>query len=476
MKNSFAGYYPPSEADFQSIWEEALIVLDTNVLLNLYRLPTLARDELLGVLAKLQDRLWIPHHVALEFQRKRLSVIAGERKGTEEALTAAQSLLGDLKAKVDALQIDKRGINIDPTELLGDLGKANEKLVNAIKATHESLLDISSIDPIREKIDALIGDHVGAGPKSKDDLEKLIEGGDVRFQEKIPPGFADADKDKNPNEAFISFDHLKVPRKFGDLIIWRQLMEHARSKEIKAVLLITADRKEDWWWREQGKTIGPHPELVREIQREAGVSLFWMYSSGQFLEHANKYVQAKVSPSTVDEIKQVARQAPQIEMLEDDLEISNGKIIRRVKRPLSRPLRSQRGIEYAVEEWLNNRYENCEIWRNGQFPDFIVETERGRMAFEVISGITLKQFIKSNLIRTIFERAAGMMKSGEIQEFTLVIVPVRTLPDPNINEPDTHRLEEEIVDLLDRVANVSLIIGSVYEGEFSESISYTNGL
>ena len=97
MRSSFCGYYPPTPDDYERLWKEATIVLDTNVLLNLYRLPTSARDEFLTVLDLLKDRLWVPHQVALEFQRNRLTVIAAERKSTEDALSSAQEIVGELR-------------------------------------------------------------------------------------------------------------------------------------------------------------------------------------------------------------------------------------------------------------------------------------------------------------------------------------------------------------------------------------------
>src|SRR5665647_778377 len=84
MKKSFYGYYSPTTEQYQLLWKEGLIVFDANVLLNLYRLPTTARDELISVLELLKERLWIPHQVALEFQRRRLTVISNERKNTED--------------------------------------------------------------------------------------------------------------------------------------------------------------------------------------------------------------------------------------------------------------------------------------------------------------------------------------------------------------------------------------------------------
>ena len=38
MKNLFPGYYRPSEADFKSLWTNAPIALDANVLLNILAL------------------------------------------------------------------------------------------------------------------------------------------------------------------------------------------------------------------------------------------------------------------------------------------------------------------------------------------------------------------------------------------------------------------------------------------------------
>ncbi len=172
MENSFHGYYPPTSEEYERLWKEGLIVLDTNVLLNLYRLPTTARDELISVLELLKERLWIPHQVALEFHRRRLTVIAGERKTTEDALTSASELVSDLKKKVDALQIDKRGLGIDPQPLISDLDKANLQLIEAIKAAHSSQLDISASDPIRERLDELLDGCVGVGPSSQAELER----------------------------------------------------------------------------------------------------------------------------------------------------------------------------------------------------------------------------------------------------------------------------------------------------------------
>jgi hypothetical protein len=64
-----------------------------------------------------------------------------------------------------------------------------------------------------------------------------------------------------------------------------------REANIEDVLFVTDDAKEDWWWMVSSggiKTLGPRPELVREIMERADVRRFWMYNSERFLQFASK--------------------------------------------------------------------------------------------------------------------------------------------------------------------------------------------
>lgn len=50
MRKGFEEFYQPSEKAFVELWQQADIVPDTNVLLNLYRYSTETRSELLDIL------------------------------------------------------------------------------------------------------------------------------------------------------------------------------------------------------------------------------------------------------------------------------------------------------------------------------------------------------------------------------------------------------------------------------------------
>ena len=48
------------------------------------------------------------------------------------------------------------------------------------------------------------------------------------------------------------------------------------------------------------------PQLVEEIRRRAGVSLYHQYSSDAFLDHANKYLSTNVDSDVIEKIRDIA--------------------------------------------------------------------------------------------------------------------------------------------------------------------------
>lgn len=462
MRETFFGYYPPTTSEYEKLWKEGLIVLDTNVLLNFYRLPTVARDEVFSVLESLRSRLWIPHQVALEFHRKRLTVIAAERKTMADALTSASELVKVVSDKVNALQIEKRGLGIEPAALISELSQANHQLVEAVKAAHTSQLDVSASDPVRERLDELLKGRVGVGPSNQIELDALCVDGENRYLEEIPPGFKDADKDRNPKEATFMFDHIKYQRKFGDLILWRQLLLHVKDAGIKNVVLITEDRKDDWWWREQGKTIGPHPELVREIRRDGNVDLFWMYSSVQFVEHANQYYSKQVSVESVAEIENVTSTEALAELSRNEIYLDEHKPVRirsfrNAASYSSRPL-DDRLNEYRLLNWLQSLGYNANY--SEIFPDILVEDGNRLHGYEIKSTRQLSRMLfSSSVVAPIMEGSFEKIH-GRLNAFSLVIV----VPEEEFYEDMGVEYQDRIVtrcnSLIQKYAIDEIIIGA----------------
>lgn len=113
MKGLFPQYEAQRKLDYRTVWKDAIFVFDSNVLLNLYRYQQGTRDELLSVLDELSDKVWIPFHVALEFQRNRLKVIATQGKKFSEVRKSIDKIKTTISSEAERLNLKKRHTLID---------------------------------------------------------------------------------------------------------------------------------------------------------------------------------------------------------------------------------------------------------------------------------------------------------------------------------------------------------------------------
>lgn len=308
MKNLFPQYADSTKIDFDNVWKQALFVFDTNVLLNLYRYQSTTRDELLKVLSQLQERIWIPHHVGLEFQRNRLSVIAEQNRRFIEVRRTIEKAKSGLFTELEKLQLQTRHSLIDPQPLTTGFERIVSDFLVELERLQETQQKPTSTDPLKEKIEVLFTSRVGAPPESQEEINQLYKQADERFKHKIPPGFQDADKDAG---GYIN-GGIFYKCMYGDYLVWEQLIAHSKSAKINSLIFVTDDG--DWWQSldfDGKKTIGPHPELIEEIHLKASVDNFLMYSPESFLKFSKEFLKAKVSDETLEDVRQVAQESYQ---------------------------------------------------------------------------------------------------------------------------------------------------------------------
>lgn len=263
--DDFPGYRVPSEQDVRGALRSALVVLDANVLLNLYRYGDGAREDMLGVLAGLGERLWIPHQVMREFWRNRLSVIAGRNSGAEQAVTTLAELRA---ATVDTVGRWARSALVTQDErerLVGRIDRLHAELAEALRMHAPSPVDVAGgamDDPLLRTLEVLLEGRVGRAAEP-DAWRAAVAEGEVRMARREPPGYLDAPKAGST-----------LPEGgTGDYLLWRQAVEEAVARDSDLVI-VTADQKADWWWRYGDDLIGPRSELVAEFAAAAGRRLF----------------------------------------------------------------------------------------------------------------------------------------------------------------------------------------------------------
>ena len=288
MKKEFPGYFSGAAADIEKLWDECVFVLDANVLLNLYRYSDFTCSKLLDVFNSLSDRLWVPHQVVYEYLNNRLGVISDQGK-----------LYDDAVKKVDSLRKILENHNQHPfiTEnTLTDSLQVFDRVVCELSENKSVYEKRINADEIKDKLEILLEGKVGAA-FTREQLDKIIVDGKGRYEQKIPPGFCDV---KKGGDSIVFTD---ICRPYGDYIVWLQIIDHAKTLN-KSVVFITGDTKDDWWASFQGKTLGPHPQLVQEflllVEKD-----FYMYLPDRFLERASEYLKQDGSEQAVNEIRDV---------------------------------------------------------------------------------------------------------------------------------------------------------------------------
>ncbi len=330
MRNLFPGFYDPTDEDTSKLWQDGIFVFDTNMLLHMYRYSPEARDRFFETLSLLKDRIWIPFQVAYEYQDRRLTVISEQIQAYDTAIKLLDATLTSLKAGLE--QFKTRHAFIDPVALTEDITKAFANTKSKIQKAKHAHPDYKKKDPLRKKIDELFDGKVGEA-FTKEKLEEKYKEAEIRFQRLIPPGLEDADK--------------KGARKYGDVIIWFQLIDFAYSKK-KPIIFVTDDEKKDWWLTGEVTKgpLKPRPELVQEIFTETHVP-FHMYQGYVFMEKAQEFLRLDEKPEVIQEIKDVSEEAvAETELLQEEKR-------RKVQTVESLPLASYAHIDPSVLQGIN---------------------------------------------------------------------------------------------------------------------------
>jgi len=416
MKQHFTGYYRPNEDEFKFLWQHCIFVLDTNVLPNLYRYPLEARKDLLQILNKISDRLWIPHQVALEYQENRPQVISEQVQRYREVKEVIEACENTLRADLENLQLKKRHSSIDPDTLLSKISAIASEFKDELSGLENKQLCVSDEDALREEIDAILNSRVGSAPENQEWLENVYKEGKIRYELRRPPGYMDNNKKFEKGEASAYFyGDLVCRREYGDLIIWKQIIDKLQKdsdSSNKCLLFITDDNKEDWWWivNSNGKkTIGPRPELFQELKHKANVKYFYMYTSERFMKFAEEYLNIQVKEESISQVRDIART--------------------RYNNPRDF-MRQAHEAEKSVLRWLEKNYPDDDVTLNRMgFPDIvrINNKQNLKVGYEVkfyrqSPDPQRSYFHAFTRIRDILYRGYYEVNEGDIDELNIVLV------------------------------------------------------
>ncbi len=294
----------------KKLWEDAIIVFDSSALLDFYFLPTNTRTKVFDLFRnKLKNRLWLPSHVKFEYNKNREKVIKKpiiesykplkdkNLKVFKKAIKEIENNLADLKnnTKKDDKHPHLPQEDIDDFKLkIDSFRKESEtfedEIVKKIQSAEEEIKQLPLNDDVQKAIVELF--EVGRYYSFSEVIE-ITKEGKHRYEYKVPPGYED-EKDKKGTQIF------------GDLIIWKQILEYAKEVNMP-IIFICNDLKEDWCILEKNTTEkridSPREELLKEIYDFAEVD-FWMYNQAQFLYKLNEYYDAEIEKQNIENLTQ----------------------------------------------------------------------------------------------------------------------------------------------------------------------------
>jgi predicted nucleic acid-binding protein len=304
------------DSDSRVFFTDALIVLDTNVLLDLYRYTSGARNQVLAALRIVKPRLWLPYRVGSEFIRGRRGVVADRTEKLQkakaqidrpfrEAWKSVQDALDQVKGLLDQFAADEAGqaeldalINEESFKQLIDpwRDKLNERIDELRNAQDVKLNDIvSGSDFILPEVAALYEGRFAAAPDAVE-VRKLIEQAlNFRYPNKIPPGYLDADK-PTPIQAA------------ADYLIWEEMIQYVQAHSGRGrVLFVSGDTKPDWYEpaRSASESARPWPSLIDEFRARTDAELLIMETRAFFVG-VGEFLDAHITASTVGEIGRAA--------------------------------------------------------------------------------------------------------------------------------------------------------------------------
>lgn len=263
-----------TQEEFDKIWgKRPLIIIDTNSILDLYRHATSKAEGALRLLQEVpKEQIFIPSQVYQEYNRNKQSVINMEYK---KITNVNQDIERSITKATNSIEKRLYEYKLRHYPAITELETDINELVSKIKQKAHEYED-SNQNEIKQnrlmlqndKVEPFINELKEAGCIGEGFsmlcLLKIYEEGERRFKYQIPPGYKDLKKDeKDPTKR----------EKFGDLIVWKELLNKARNVD-RDIIYLTSDKKE--WKTDKNGNKFPDQLLFDEFQEYSSRDLyFW---------------------------------------------------------------------------------------------------------------------------------------------------------------------------------------------------------
>lgn len=285
MRTEFPGFYPLTDSEKDSFWENAIIVLDTTFLLDLFRLKDESSDIVFSVLEEenIKKKLWIPYDIAWLYHQSVNNEILIQIENIQTALR-------NLTSCKEAI-IGKKCFPYFDNSIIERLNNLSNIISRESAEQIKKLSDALSTDEKKEKINELfketeskkkIGESYGEA-----ELNEIYLLSQRRYSSMIPPGYS-------------AGAHSQQRIMYHDMIVWKQLQKRAKDVH-KDIIMIMGHNRKDWFYIVNGKVISPRHEIINEFAKETGQK-FYCLTSYDFIEKCSSRYNIEITNELLNEL------------------------------------------------------------------------------------------------------------------------------------------------------------------------------
>ena len=280
MKTHFSQYYRIGNHDLLNKFDDCVFIFDACSLLDIFRLKKDLVEDIFKVIEHYKDQIRIPYHAASEYFKDINVVLAKQIDNINDSKKSFDAFSNTFQA-----QRNYPYITDVTSRLLARLEKQIERdFSSQTKYLEEQLI----YGEHQNKLSNLLEGKV-LPPFTSEEIAAIEKEGELRYSDKVPPGWKDASKGEN---------------RYGDLINWKEILRFAKDSG-KSIIFVSNDVKEDWVVNVKGKKIGVQPQLLGEFYRTVGNSnqIFHVYTLDRFLAFINDHDNDVISKEAVQDIQ-----------------------------------------------------------------------------------------------------------------------------------------------------------------------------
>lgn len=259
------------KSNIPEIIDNLIIVPDTNILLYLYKCSFNSSQNIVELLNKVKDKIFVPSRVYEEYMAHKDNEQAKIDKKYDNFTKDLKSRIRDVKGKISGGISESRKYGFPNCDILEtEINTYLDSTVQVISAYERSLSSEKQQKSVQianvEQLIQFLQNEEKVLPKPTIlQVMEYVKEGEFRFRYKMPPGYMDEEEKDRQTKKDSSKDNFEGRiRKYGDLFVWKDILKIGSDASSETtVLFLTNDVKEDWWVLE-GEVNNRQPVCIRE--------------------------------------------------------------------------------------------------------------------------------------------------------------------------------------------------------------------